>query len=305
MAASTSILLVNQHTVPVFTDVVNAFASDGSKCTLFTGHIEPGRAQLDRSITLVHSKSYNRKSTFTMLFSWSLFSLHYFFYLLFCRRPTAIVVVSNPPMAPFVTALVTALRRIPFHVVVYDLYPEALQQAGLSSSASLLFRWWQRNNRWTFGRAKGIITLSVSMKDAVARYVRSEAITVIPNWADTNYITPSDKATNPFIQEHHLTNKFVVLYSGNMGLTHDLESLLDAAGELSSDERIQFLLIGEGGKRKKLEAIKEQKKLNNVHFLPYQDAVNFPLAMAFPTEGGKRKKLEASAGDAFPPILAS
>jgi glycosyltransferase involved in cell wall biosynthesis len=273
------ILLVNQHTVPVFTDVVNAFAKD-RVTRLITGYIQPGRAPISPSVRIIHSIAYNRSSAFSRFFSWTVFSTHYFFYLMFCKKPSHILVVSNPPTAPFITALVAGLRKIPFSIVVFDLYPEALQQAGMSSDKNWLFKRWQSNNRWTFKRAKSIITLSESMKAAVMKYVDALKVHIIFNWADTDYIKPVDRKQNLFAAKHQLNNKFVVLYSGNMGLTHDLESLIEAAHILEAEKNIFFLLIGEGGKRKKLEAVVTQKKLENVRFLPYQDAASFPLAMA-------------------------
>lgn len=274
------ILLVNQHTVPVFVDVVNAFADTGEETRLFAGHIEFGRTPLGPRVKTIRSTSYNRRTTFTRFGTWMLFSLHYFFYLLFCRKPSHIIVVSNPPTAPFVTALLAGIRGIPFYVVLFDLYPEALQQAGLSSETGWIFRRWQSVNRWTFAKARGLITLSESMKQAASKYASPEKIHIVPNWADINYIQPVDRSSNPFIATHNLHNKFTVMYSGNMGLTHDLESVLDAAHELIDNENICFIMIGEGGKRRKLEAVKAAKGLTNVTFLPYQNASNFPLAMA-------------------------
>jgi glycosyltransferase involved in cell wall biosynthesis len=69
------------------------------------------------------------------------------------------------------------------------------------------------------------------------------------------------------------------MYSGNMGLTHDLESVVEAA-RLFVNSKVVFVFIGEGGKKKKLEAIRTQYNLENVLFLPYQDATMFPFAMA-------------------------
>jgi glycosyltransferase involved in cell wall biosynthesis len=89
-----------------------------------------------------------------------------------------------------------------------------------------------------------------------------------------------DKQTNPFIATHQLQNKLVVMYSGNMGYTHDLESLLHAAELLKADKRIAFVLIGDGAKRKKLEEIKQQKNISNVLMLPFQEGRDFPQAMA-------------------------
>jgi glycosyltransferase involved in cell wall biosynthesis len=274
------ILLVNQHTVPVFTDVANAFVTSGEETKLFVGDIEKGSAPVNSSIKLINSIAYNRRSTLTRFLSWSFFSLHYFFYLLFCKKPSRILVVTNPPTAPFVTALVASLRNIPFHIVVFDLYPEALEQAGMSSEKSWLFKRWQSNNRWTFKKAKGLITLSESMKQAVTPYTTADKVQIIFNWADTEYIRPIERQQNPFAVKHGLLDKFVVLYSGNMGLTHDLESLIEAAAILRDRKEIVFCLVGEGGKKSRLKSIATNHKLTNVLFLPYQDAVNFPLAMA-------------------------
>jgi glycosyltransferase involved in cell wall biosynthesis len=72
----------------------------------------------------------------------------------------------------------------------------------------------------------------------------------------------------------------VVLYAGNMGHTHDLESVVMAAAILKGHSGIQFIFIGNGGKRNKIENISRQHDLKNVLFLPFQDSVNFPLAMS-------------------------
>ncbi len=274
------ILLVNQHTVPVFTDVVNAFATSGHETRLFTGNIEAGKVPVDHRVGIVKSIAYNRKSTFSRLTTWLLFTIHYFFYLLLCKKPSQILVVTNPPTILFVTALVAGWRNIPFHIVVFDLYPEALEQAGMSSNKSWLFKKWQSNNRWTFKKARSLVTLSESMKQAVLAYTTADKVHIIFNWADTEYIRPVDRSQNSFVAKHQLADKFVVLYSGNMGLTHDLESLVEAAALLKDNPQIVFLLIGEGGKRKKLESLAAQHELGNVIFLPYQDAAMFPLAMA-------------------------
>jgi glycosyltransferase involved in cell wall biosynthesis len=273
------ILLVNQHTVPVFTDVVNAFANAGHETRLFTGHIEKGNVPISKSVKIIKSRSYNRKSTLSRFLSWSLFGVHYLFYLLFSKKPSQIVVVTNPPTAPFITALVAGWRKIPFHVVLFDLYPEALQQAGLSSHKSWIFKRWQSNNRWTFRKAKSLITLSESMKNAAAQYVDPDKVTIIFNWADTSYIRPIERQSNPFTNTHGLQDKFVVLYAGNMGLTHDLESVVEAA-RICKVSNVVFVFIGEGGKRKKLESLCVQYDLKNILFLTYQDATMFPFAMA-------------------------
>ena len=275
------ILLVNQHTVPIFVDIANAFANEGHEIILFTGHIEKGGTPISSKIRIVRSISYNRKSTISRLLTWLIFSGHYFFFLLTCRKPSNIVVVTNPPFAPFVTSIVSQWRGIHFYVLLYDLYPDALVQASLLEANTFLYKAWQRQNVKMFKNVIKIFTLSQSMKNALVVYVTdSDKIKVIHNWADTRYVHPIPKAENTFVKTHGLENKIVIMYAGNMGLTHDLESLIGAAAILQSESNLIFLFIGDGGKRVALEQLKKVKSLRNVLFLPYQDETNFPLAMA-------------------------
>jgi glycosyltransferase involved in cell wall biosynthesis len=273
------ILLVNQHTVPVFADIALAFADAGHQVTLFAGHVEEGSRKLD-GVVVRNSIRYRRKSAVTRLLTWFAFTAHYSLHLLCSRKPDYILVSTNPPLAPVVTGWIAAWRGVPFHVLIYDLYPEALAQAGFMSQSSPFYRNWQRRNRRTFATSKGLVTLSDSMKVAVSAYADPDRIKVIYNWADTSYIRPLLPASNTFLAKHGLQGKCVVMYSGNMGLTHDLESVVDAAALLKDDSRLVFVMIGEGGKRKKLMDMAAARNLGNVLFLPYQSAYDFPLAAA-------------------------
>lgn len=275
------VLLVNQHIVPVFSDIANAFAERGRRPILFTGHIEKGGNPLSAQIRIRKSIRYNRRSSFSRLRTWIFFTIHYSFYLTFCRKPEFVLVTTNPPLALIVTAWISRIRNIPFYILLYDLYPEALSQAGIANESNLIFNIWEKLNRPIFRMAHNIFTLSESMKRAAGKYLTSdEKIRVISNWADTSFIHPMPKTSNSFVQAHGLINKFVILYSGNMGLTHDLESLVEAAGRLRDLTEVVFVLIGDGGKRRALEQLVRSKNVDNVLFLPYQDEYNFPLAMA-------------------------
>jgi glycosyltransferase involved in cell wall biosynthesis len=275
------ILLVNQHTVPIFIDIANAFAEAGEETILFTGHVETGGKPLSTKIKIVKSISYQRHSVVSRLLTWLIFSIHYFFYLLVTQRLTRILVVTNPPLAPLITGLIAGWRKLPYFILIYDLYPEAFVQARFLNSSHLLYRSWQNVNVRYFKTAKGIFTLSESMRKAASAYVDdSTKISVVHNWVDTDYVYPISKTENVFIMNNRLEGKTVVMYAGNMGLTHDLESVIEAARLLKNVFQLFFVFIGDGGKRKILEQLVNESSLPNVQFLPYQDEVNFPLAMA-------------------------
>ena len=105
-------------------------------------------------------------------------------------------------------------------------------------------------------------------------------IHVIPNWADTSFLKPMDKTKNPFAIKHNQVGQLTVLYSGNIGETHDLSIFIEAAIRLREFRQISFLIIGEG---LGLPAIKNEARvheLQNIQFIPRQswDMVPFSLS---------------------------
>ena len=76
------------------------------------------------------------------------------------------------------------------------------------------------------------------------------------------------KELNPFVHRHGLEGKLVVLYSGNLGQAHELETLVEAAERLKDLHELVILFIGEGAKKAKLMAMVEERQLSNVLFLP-------------------------------------
>ena len=117
------------------------------------------------------------------------------------------------------------------------------------------------------------------MEEKVKGYIdRPEKLRVIHNWADGDFIKPLRKSKNDFCKTLGLEDKLVVLYSGNIGLSHDLETVIKAAKKLENED-IAFLFIGEGGKKEKLKRMAEKLKLNNVLFLPYQSIENLPYSL--------------------------
>jgi glycosyltransferase involved in cell wall biosynthesis len=92
---------------------------------------------------------------------------------------------------------------------------------------------------------------------------------VIPDWADCTEIVPGPKR-NPFSIANGLVEKFVVMHSGNIGLSQSLETLVHAAARLSEYPDIEVVFVGEGVKKPGLIDLARALSLNNVRFLPYQ-----------------------------------
>jgi colanic acid biosynthesis glycosyl transferase WcaI len=101
--------------------------------------------------------------------------------------------------------------------------------------------------------------------------IPAHKVAIVPNWTDCVRVEPR-KLNNRFRERHKLDGKFVVMYSGNIGLCQGLERLLDTAQLLQHREDIVFLLVGGGAMRTQLEQSAHDRQLSNVRFLDYQPA---------------------------------
>ena len=132
---------------------------------------------------------------------------------------------------------------------------------------------WRGLNRAIYNSADYIVVLGREIQKNFYEKVSIEQhdkIKYIPNWADPKLIRPVEIDDNPIIANLNLGNKFIVQYSGNMGLTHDMETIIEAANALKKHEDIHFIFIGGGGKLNKIKSMAGKYELENVTFLPYQ-----------------------------------
>ena len=182
-----------------------------------------------------------------------------------------VVTKTDPPMQLVLGAMLRKLKRVRTVHWAQDIYPEVAEQLGVIAPAGLLAQLMRTLSRWALREHDHVIAVGRCMEQRLrGRGVPAEKVTVIPNWAPGT-VRPIPHAENPFRTEHGLHDRFVVMYSGNMGLAHSFETILSAAAMLKqTSPEVLFLFIGEGPR---LAWLKEQARLHsldNVHFLPYQ-----------------------------------
>ncbi|WP_416233456.1 glycosyltransferase family 4 protein [Anabaena sp. UHCC 0451] len=196
------------------------------------------------------------------------------------RRHNVFLVTSAPPFLPIAAYLAHLILRISYVCLIYDLYPDIAIALGVISKNHWLAGFWRELNRKIWRGSKGIVVLSPDMKKRVIAICPEVAdkVSVIHSWGDPELIVPIPKEKNWFAREHNLVNKFTVLYSGNMGRCHDMDTILEAAKQLQ-DEPIQFVCIGSGAKRKDFMEAVNKLGLRNFLFLPYQDKQVLPYSL--------------------------
>lgn len=191
-----------------------------------------------------------------------------------------ILLTTAPPFLAVLGYLASSILKKPYICLIYDLYPDIAVELNVVNHNHVLAKAWRFVNYFVWENANGIIVLSEAMKQRVVRQcltVRGK-ISVIHSWADPNQIVPIPKTKNWFAWKYQLVDIFTVIYSGNMGRCHDMDTLLEAITWLR-DEPIKFVFIGGGAKKTALMASVKSYSLTNCLFLPYQDKEVLPYSL--------------------------
>ncbi|MBE0672007.1 MAG: glycosyltransferase family 4 protein [Anaerolineales bacterium] len=191
-----------------------------------------------------------------------------------------LIMGTTPPIFQVVSAwFVALLRRKPFLLEVRDLWPEFGVSMGVLKNPIViaLARWLEK---FLYARATHILVNSPAYRDyMIAKGVPESKVTYIPYGTDVDMFNPSIDGSS-IRKELKLEDKFVVLYAGALGQANDLDTLLRAAERLKKEERISFVLFGDGKERARLESEAKSKNLTNVIFAGTRPKKDMPLIVA-------------------------
>jgi len=195
-------------------------------------------------------------------------------------RPDVIIATSPQLLVGLAGWWLAFARRIPFVFEVRDLWPESLAAVGVGDENSLLHRSLSAIANFLYRCADHIVVVTPAFKDFLIqnRNVPAEKISVVENGVETDQFSPGGAAANRTLRlELSAENKFVVCYVGTMGMAHGLETLLDAAGHLQTQNpAVLFLLIGEGADKVRIKAQAQSRGLANIRFLDQQPREKIP-----------------------------
>ena len=185
--------------------------------------------------------------------------------------------VSPPLSLAAAGRLVARKRKAAFVFNVQDIYPDVAVELGALRNRRVIDAAY-RLERWSYETADAITVLSEELRANVARKTSNpDKIRVIPNFVDTNWITPSERS-NAYRREFGLEGKTVVMYAGNVGLSQGLGLVVEAAAALSYEEDLVFVINGAGADRDALQA--RAKGLSNLRFIDIQPPDRLPEVLA-------------------------
>jgi len=192
------------------------------------------------------------------------------------RRVDAVIAMSPPLTLGVAGRVVAWIRRAPLVFNIQDVFPDAAVETGAIT------------NRWVIGAARVLEKVSyllssrvTVLSDDLAGNVtskigpsRATRVVVIPNFVDTERITPLDTATD-YRRELGLTDRPVVMYAGNIGFSQSLELMVAAA---RARPNVDFVINGSGSARSDLE--RSASGLSNLVFGDFQPSERLSEVLA-------------------------
>lgn len=240
----------------------------------------------------VTGTSFGKKHLLGRLSDFASFYLAAFWQLQHLPRPDVILALTTPPMIGTLGMLqrqfqdASGGRRVRLVQHIMDLYPDAAVALGVLKDDSLPHRIMARLTRRNLETSDAIIVLGRDMAERVIHGYALEhlasRIHIVPPWSDASLLTPLDRSNNPLAASLGLRDTFNIVYSGNLGLAHDVDTLTAAIDQMRSDPGIVWLFIGGGKRFDQLKDHAARANWTHVRFLPYQDreALNHSLNLA-------------------------
>lgn len=277
------ILLLNQFFWPdsaptgaLAADVVRELAARGHQVTVLCSAESYSDASADRpappaEIVRAGSARYSRRTAGRLL-SWTSFLLAAAWRSLRLAPPDLVLAMTTPPGLALIGLLLK--RRFGSRLWIWemDLYPDVAAATGTVDAASPVYRAARRILTGIRREADGILALGECMRERlVASGVEPGRIVVAQNWADGVAIRPQPFPSLPPLR---------ILYSGNLGLAHDTETIFEAMLRLRNRAGIEFRFAGDGARRAEFERRCRQAGLARTFFEPYCEAARLPERLA-------------------------
>ena len=244
----------------------------------------PARESRDRvTIRRLPLSSFGKRSILMRVIGSTLFLLQVIARALFTRRLSAILISTSPPFASAAALVIRAFRRVPITYWIMDINPDQAVIMGRFKPTAFPVRCFDALNRAILRRARHVVTLDRFMADRTrAKLDVTDKLTILPPWSPTDDLAPLDHADNPFRAARGLIDKFVIMYSGNIGHASSINTILEAAQHFRDDPRLLFLFIGGGVGKPAVDDFIQSTGATNIRSLPYQplDQLKYSLAAA-------------------------
>ncbi|MCM3670905.1 glycosyltransferase family 4 protein [Mesobacillus maritimus] len=198
------------------------------------------------------------------------------FALLKEKNVDAIYTISQPPiLGGLIGSIGKFVKRTKHIYNVQDFNPEQAEAVSFTNKQSL-FKIAKAIDKINCRYADTVIVVGNDMSETLKKRFKNKKVpkhVVINNWTNQNEIVPLSKDNleiQTFLNTYNLLGKFMIMYSGNLGLYYDLENIIKVTEYFKNHNDLAFVFIGDGAVKEKMKEFVNEKNIKNVHFLPYQ-----------------------------------
>lgn len=185
--------------------------------------------------------------------------------------------ISQPPILGGILGHIgKILKRAKYVYNIQDFNPEQTEAVNYSKN-KLLLELARKADKMSCRASNKIIIVGRDMQNTLINRFNNKNVPsneVINNWIDEKSIFPIDRNHPKIIEfknKYSLNDKFIIMYSGNIGLYYDLENIIKVIGKFSNRYDVIFAFVGDGTMKNTLEQYVEENSLENVKFIPYQN----------------------------------
>jgi colanic acid biosynthesis glycosyl transferase WcaI len=183
-----------------------------------------------------------------------------------------VICFTTPPFIAMVGRILRLVKGTRCVYWVMDLYPDLPIACGVMRPGSLASRFFESVNRSCLRAADADVVLGRCMADLVrSKGVPEDRIRMIGVWSDQEEVKPVPREANSYRRDWNIGDRTLIMYSGNFGIGHDVDTFLNAARELQNDDRIRFAFVGGGKKKEQVERFVHEHGLESTCVIaPYQ-----------------------------------
>ncbi len=257
-------------------------------CILTSNRVSNSRVKLKKheikdgiKIIRLRALASNKSSILFRAVEYCLFLISIFFFILIkLKKEDALISMSDPPMLSTITGFACYLKCIKQIQWIQDVYPEITRIIGIKIP---FYKSLIQLRNWSMKKAYLNIVISEEMKKYfIGQNIDANKLLIIPNWTSEQKIYPTLKENNESYKNFGDGNKFIIGYSGNFGILHDFEILLEAAKKIKSEDGIEFIFIGSGYRKNEIENYLASNSLENVRIYPFQPESNLNNILNIP-----------------------
>lgn len=226
-------------------------------------------------IRYLPSTSFNKHNIVGRLINYLTYTLSVVVKLLWSKSKTPVFTHTTPPSLGIIMAFICKLKKRSFNYVLLDIFPDGLIRLGKLNAKNIFVRFWRKIHKLALKKCHKIIVIGRDMEKWVLNFIPdvSQKVIYIPIWQDANLIKPKQYSQNKFVHKYGLRDKFVVQYSGNMGMWNDMKFIGNAVNE--KVEGLKFLFIGGGMRKGELVESINKDNLENVIMIPFLSNIEY------------------------------